>query len=104
MLHVIGPPCHDVKNGSCMDECPADAIYRGTRRMHINPAECIGCGDCLLVCPTGAIRPISSLPDGWEAYRTEAAELFAELGPTEGGSHRADPVQSRLDPAREASS
>lgn len=92
MLHVIGAPCTDVMDRSCMDECPADAIYAGRRQLYINPQECIGCGDCALVCPTAAIRPVASLPAEWEPHREAAAALFRDLGPTEGGSLAAEPV------------
>lgn len=86
MLHVIGAPCTDVMDRACMDECPADAIYPGVRRAFINPEECIGCGDCALVCPVSAIKPLSSMPEAWQPFRQAAERVFRELGPTEGGS------------------
>lgn len=92
MLHVIGAPCTDVMDRSCMQECPADAIYVGTRRAYINPDECIGCADCMLVCPAGAIKPAGSLPPEWSPFQDAAAALFRRLGPTQGGSLATEPV------------
>jgi Fe-S-cluster-containing hydrogenase component 2 len=92
VIYVIGPPCIDVMDRACMDECPADAIYTGHRQAVINPEECIGCGDCLLACPTGAIKPANDLPPDWEPFREGAANVFREIGPTEGGSARSEPV------------
>jgi len=55
MSYVIGPECIDVNDRSCMDECPVDCIYDGERKAYINPAECIDCGACEVVCPVEAI-------------------------------------------------
>ncbi|MDQ8705977.1 ferredoxin family protein [Streptomyces sp. LHD-70] len=92
MSYVIGEPCIDVMDRSCMEECPVDAIYPGERMMYINPTECIGCGSCALTCPTQAIKPVQKLPDRWKPFREAAADLFAGLGDTPGGSNMAERV------------
>lgn len=56
MSYVIGAPCIDRMDRTCMDECPVDCIYVGARKLYINPAECIDCGACEPVCPVEAIR------------------------------------------------
>jgi len=91
MTFVIGQPCTDVMDRSCMEECPADAIYPGNNQLFINPAECIDCGLCVQVCPSGAIKS-GSLPPDWEPYREAADEVFQRLAPTEGGSTQTEPV------------
>lgn len=57
MTYVIGMECIDVQDQSCVDACPVDCIYEGARKNYINPAECIDCGACELVCPEIAIFP-----------------------------------------------
>jgi NAD-dependent dihydropyrimidine dehydrogenase PreA subunit len=52
---VIGSPCIDVRDRSCVEECPVDCIYEGDRKLYINPAECIDCGACMPACPVEAI-------------------------------------------------
>ena len=92
MIYVIGEPCHDIMDRACMDECPADAIYLGNQQTFINPAESIGCGACMHVCPSAAIKPANALPPDWEPYREAADAIFRELGATSGGSTRSEPV------------
>ena len=36
MTYVIALPCVDVKDKSCIEECPVDCIYEGDRMMYIN--------------------------------------------------------------------
>ena len=52
MPYVIAQPCVDVKDKACVDECPVDCIYEGSRSLYINPNECVDCGACEPVCPT----------------------------------------------------
>jgi NAD-dependent dihydropyrimidine dehydrogenase PreA subunit len=55
MTYSISDACVDVKDLSCVEECPVDCIYEGARRLYIQPYECIDCGACEPVCPVDAI-------------------------------------------------
>ena len=37
MTYVISEPCIDVKDKSCIEECPVDCIYEGDRMLYIHP-------------------------------------------------------------------
>ncbi len=62
MTYVIGEPCIDVKDRSCVDVCPVDCIYEGADQLYINPDECIDCGACEPECPVTAIFPEEDVP------------------------------------------
>jgi NAD-dependent dihydropyrimidine dehydrogenase PreA subunit len=55
VTYVIAQPCVDVKDRGCIEECPVDCIYEGTRMLYIQPDECVDCGACEPVCPVEAI-------------------------------------------------
>jgi Fe-S-cluster-containing hydrogenase component 2 len=55
MPYVVGPDCVDVLDRSCVEACPVDAIYEGSRKAYVHPEECIDCGACEPVCPVTAI-------------------------------------------------
>jgi len=40
----------------CLDFCPEAAIVQAEGHVVIDPARCIGCGECLVVCKHGAIK------------------------------------------------
>jgi len=40
----------------CMSFCPEAAIVQAEGHVVIDPARCIGCGECLVVCKFGAIK------------------------------------------------
>jgi uncharacterized Fe-S center protein len=40
----------------CMAFCPEAAIVQAEGHVVIDPARCIGCGECLVVCKYGAIK------------------------------------------------
>lgn len=63
MTYVITSTCLDLKDMSCVEECPVDCIYEGARKLYIHPGECIDCGACEPVCPVDAIFLDRSLPD-----------------------------------------
>jgi NAD-dependent dihydropyrimidine dehydrogenase PreA subunit len=65
MTYAISDACVDIKDRSCIEECPVDCIYEGGRRLYIQPYECIDCGACEPVCPVDAIsRQGYGGPDG----------------------------------------
>ncbi|KWZ73995.1 MULTISPECIES: ferredoxin [Alloscardovia] len=91
MTYVIAEPCVDVKDKACVDECPVDCIYEGSRTLYINPNECVDCGACEPVCPTEAIFYEDDLPDDWAWYKAVADDYFAEVGDF-GGAMGAGPI------------
>lgn len=80
MTYVIGPPCIDVKDASCVAECPVDCIYVGGRMLYIHPDECIDCGACEPVCPVEAIYPDEFLPASMAPFVEVNRGFFASAG------------------------
>ncbi len=87
MTYVITEPCVDVKDKSCVDECPVDRIYEGVRMLYIQPDECIDCGACEPVCPVEAIYTEEDVPEEWNEYTQFNADFFVDLG-SPGGAGR----------------
>ncbi len=54
MAYKISDDC--TACGTCMDECPSEAIHEGDIYT-IDPDACTDCGTCADVCPVGAISP-----------------------------------------------
>lgn len=55
MAYVITDEC--ICCGTCIDECPAEAISEGDDKYTIDADACTDCGACADVCPTDAIEP-----------------------------------------------
>jgi NAD-dependent dihydropyrimidine dehydrogenase PreA subunit len=81
MTYVIGSPCIDVKDRSCVEECPVDCIYEGNRSLYIHPDECVDCGACEPVCPVEAIYYEDDLPGDLQPYLEDNAAFFEEVLP-----------------------
>ena len=69
MAYVITDSC--VKDFICATECATAAIApasagdpaaAGVSQLFINPDECIDCGNCVSICPSGAICAEDDLP------------------------------------------
>jgi NAD-dependent dihydropyrimidine dehydrogenase PreA subunit len=68
MAYVVTDGC--TKDFVCVAECataaiaPAqsDAAAATVPQVYINPDECIDCGNCASVCPSGAIFSVDELP------------------------------------------
>jgi NAD-dependent dihydropyrimidine dehydrogenase PreA subunit len=39
VTYVIAQPCVDVKDRACIEECPVDCIYEGSRSLYIDAHE-----------------------------------------------------------------
>ncbi|MGH3326472.1 MAG: ferredoxin [Streptomycetales bacterium] len=99
MPYVIGGPCVDVSDMSCVEECPVDCIYEGARKLYIHPGECIDCGACEPVCPVDAITLASRTPEEGRPFMADNAAFFSEPLPgrahplgSPGGSGKTGPV------------
>jgi NAD-dependent dihydropyrimidine dehydrogenase PreA subunit len=80
VTYVITLACVDVKDKSCIEECPVDCIYEGERMLYIQPDECVDCGACEPVCPVEAIYYEDDVPEEWSDYTAANAEFFNDLG------------------------
>src|SRR3982074_3753960 len=70
MAYIICEPCVNVKDKACVEICPVDCIYEGTKEgfpdmLFIHPDECIDCGVCQPECPVNAIFPEDDVPEEW---------------------------------------
>src|ERR1700749_2169642 len=68
MTYVITLPCVDLKDKTCIEECPVDCIYEGERMLYIHPDECVDCGACEPVCPVEAIFYEDDVPERWDRF------------------------------------
>jgi len=55
MAYIITDDC--VSCGSCLPECPVEAIKEGDDKYTISAELCTDCGTCAEVCPVDAIKP-----------------------------------------------
>jgi NAD-dependent dihydropyrimidine dehydrogenase PreA subunit len=78
VTYVISEPCIDVKDKSCIEECPVDCIYEGDRMLYIHPDECVDCGACEPVCPVEAIFYEDDIPAQWKDFTAANATFFTE--------------------------
>ena len=81
MTYVITTSCVDIKDMSCIEECPVDCIYEGGRKLYIQPSECIDCGACEPVCPVDAIYPDRKLPAENAEDKNDNGQFFLETLP-----------------------
>jgi hypothetical protein len=78
--HPILNPLKCKKCGTCVKNCPSDAIELGLIP-RVNTKKCIGCAKCISVCLNGAmdINWLSTLPKTFREKMVEYA-LAAQLG------------------------
>lgn len=104
MTYVIAEPCIDIKDKSCIEECPVDCIYEGERMLYIQPDECVDCGACEPVCPVEAIYYEDDVPENFKDYSVSNAAFFAEIGSPGGaaklGMTANDPAQIKAMPPK----
>jgi ferredoxin len=93
VTYVIAEPCVDVKDKSCIEECPVDCIYEGDRMLYIQPDECVDCGACEPVCPVEAIYYEDDVPGQWKGFSKANTEFFIEIG-SPGGASKVGPTGS----------
>src|ERR1700761_3418716 len=101
MTYVITQLCVDVKDRSCIEQCPVDCIYEGGRALYINPEECIECGACEWACPMDAVYYDTDLPAAFAAavqstldfFRLPRPDRLAPIG-NPGGASQVGPLDA----------
>jgi len=91
MTYVVTQACVDVKDRSCLEQCPVDCIYEGERMMYIHPDECIDCGACEAACPMAAIYYSYDLTAETEPFLEVNARFFDEVGSPAGARKLGEP-------------
>ena len=56
--------CHHCENAPCVKVCPVGALEKGTDSILLHEERCIGCKQCTLACPFGAIQMKSVAGEG----------------------------------------
>ena len=75
--------CDNVQNINAID-----FAYRGTEAQvmpafnkKIAETDCVGCGQCRVVCPTGAISIRTNIDEVWEALADKNTKVIAQIAP-----------------------
>lgn len=56
--------CHHCNNAPCVTSCPTQALYVNNNSIQFKQSECIGCKNCVIACPFGAIEMVVSDQEG----------------------------------------
>ncbi len=104
MTYVIAEPCIGEKNGACVDVCPAGCIHTtpDAPQNYIDPAVCIECEQCVLVCPVDAVFLDKELPEEWHRFIEINAGFFGANKPA--GSLQAEDANRMVEAVLEYAS
>ena len=92
---LVRDPNKCILCGDCVRACyeiqgigAIDFAYRGSDvavvpafGKNLSEVECVDCGQCSRVCPTGAITPKSHIPEVWKALDNPNITVVAQLAP-----------------------
>ena len=92
---IIRDPNKCILCGDCVRLCDnvqninaIDFAYRGTDAQvipafnkKIAETDCVGCGQCRVVCPTGAISIHTNIDEVWEALADKNTKVIAQIAP-----------------------
>ena len=92
---IIRDPNKCILCGDCVRMCDnvqninaIDFAYRGTEAQvmpafnkKIAETDCVGCGQCRVVCPTGAISIRTNIDVVWEALADKNTKVIAQIAP-----------------------
>lgn len=87
MTNVVTEACIACRYGECVEVCPVDAFRVGPNYVVIDPAVCVNCTVCVLVCPVAAIVPDYELQGERRHFIDLNARLAKQFPPADGPVH-----------------
>lgn len=78
--YVITEACIGLKDGTCVEVCPAACIHTtpDAPQYYIDPEICIACEQCFFVCPVDAIYKDEDVPAHLAHYLDINADFFKQ--------------------------
>ena len=56
----VAMTCRQCNNAPCVASCPTEALVFSQQSIQLREEKCIGCKNCMLACPFGAIEPAAA--------------------------------------------
>ena len=79
---IVPSVCHHCRQPECLAGCPVNAIrQRSDGRVELLAEQCIGCGDCVALCPYEAIALTPRVESSPAAVTAESVENDAAAAP-----------------------
>ena len=75
--------CHEIQGVGAIDFAyrGEDVVVTPAFNKSLGQVDCINCGQCAAVCPTGAIMPRSEVSQVWDALGNEKKTVVAQIAP-----------------------
>lgn len=51
--------CHHCENAACVNACPTHAMHYEDNTVQCDRSTCVGCANCVIACPFGAVQMLS---------------------------------------------
>jgi len=74
----LSAQCRQCEEAPCVRVCPTGATYRTETYTAVDPARCIGCRLCMMVCPFGAIQVVTVEAGGREKRAAIKCDLCVD--------------------------
>lgn len=71
--------CRHCEEAPCLSSCPENAIHQRDEGVIIDEASCVGCKNCVMACPFGAISLMPEYKDGQAAVQYQCLETAEGL-------------------------
>lgn len=93
--------CHHCAEAPCVDACPTGCLFSDDSHVGVRPDTCIGCRNCVLACPYGAVEIVTEkLPPEPEASTALTAGADAGGAGAVAGSSAGAAADDKLKGAR----
>lgn len=80
--------CHHCAEAPCVDACPTGCLYSDDEHVGVHPDKCIGCRNCVLACPYGAVEIVTEKlpPEPEPVAETAGSDAAKDTEKPKGGA------------------